>query len=152
MIHRENFIKFFRPSLFISALLSLYACQSTPLIYSNTEAWSGFDGQGSESVSGEMRSQISLTREPKGYRLRIEKDMTPFSQKVDFETEAHESDGRFTFQGTDNWGNAIFGYFKIEDDKCLFYMDCSTFSENGKNLARFYGDTEVLYPGMITWE
>ncbi len=58
--------------------------------------------------------------------------------------QAEYSNGKYWFDTKDSWGNKVFGSVSVKDEELILFLDCEEFSENGKDLARLYGDTHIM--------
>lgn len=77
--------------------------------------------------------------------INIRKSLLPFSQIIDLNVIAYKKNDKYEFSAKDGFGNNIYGYMKyINKNLIEFYIDCESFSEDGKNLARLYGDLYYL--------
>lgn len=74
----------------------------------------------------------------------LQKEMTPFSPILSFKATAILENGKYNYSTIDNFGNHVFGYIKKEESQITLFLDCDSFSNEGKNFARFYGNGETL--------
>jgi len=96
-------------------------------------------------VGGEVKIQLTVLSVDKNIaHILVKKEITPFSQILDFATIAEKKSGKYFFSCFDNWENEVFGFFYFENEQVIFFLDCKNFSSLGKNLIRFYGDTIKL--------
>ena len=118
--------------------------------YFYAEEWKGVPGG---QIGGEIRILLTIRKIFNDkIEITIEKDMTPFSQKLNFTVEANYEIDKYVFSCFDNWENKVFGYFTIDesdDNKLILFLDVEEFSEYGKNLHRLFGDTSILSKGTI---
>jgi hypothetical protein len=116
--------------------------------YVYTEKW--YQGKG---IGGEIRIQLTILEICNTkIKISIEKDMTPFLQKLDFIAEARYEKDKYVFHCLDNWGNKVFGYFNIDtsdNEKIIIFFDVEEFSDFGKDVGRLYGETSVLLKGTL---
>jgi hypothetical protein len=107
-----------------------------------------------DEQAGEIRTQLKLFQINEYlFEISIQKDMTPFPEKLLLTTRATYNKGKYEFHCIDGWGNIAFGYFIIKnDEEVILYLDCDDFSETGKNLGRLYGDTKILTKGTILFK
>ena len=74
----------------------------------------------------------------------LQKEMTPFSPILFFKTTAILENGKYNYSTIDNLGNHVFGYIEKEETQIRLLLDWDSFSNEGKNFARFYGGVETL--------
>lgn len=133
--------------LFLSVIYNLVAL-SPGESYFSIEKW-----YQNNELGGEVRIQLTINKICNNkIEISIEKDMTPFSQILNFTVEAKYEKGKYVFHCFDNWGNKIFGYFSFEsteNEKIAIFFDVEEYSDFGKNVARLYGETSILTKGAI---
>lgn len=62
-----------------------------------------------------------------------------------YSVNREKNNDRYEFDFIDNFGNHAFGYLVfISPNMIDFYIDCSKFSDEGKNLGRLYGNKYLL--------
>ena len=71
--------------------------------------------------------------------------VTPFSQVILNEINLKLNNGKYEFSFVDGWNNRAFGWIVFNNDYLELYLDCNEFDEQGKNVARLYGETIRLY-------
>ena len=71
--------------------------------------------------------------------------VTPFSQVISNEINLKLNNGKYEFSFVDGWNNRAFGWIVFYNDYLEIYLDCNEFDEQGKNVARLYGETIRLY-------
>ncbi|MDE5582050.1 MAG: hypothetical protein K2I74_05505 [Treponemataceae bacterium] len=84
----------------------------------------------------------------------LQKEMMPFSPILFFKTTAILENGKYNYSTIDNFGNHAFGYIEKEETQIRLFLDCDSFSNEGKSSARLYGCVETLcltieYEGFI---
>jgi len=139
-------------SVFIILFSNFIFGQDTTEKYSSITEWSASGQSGEIIISGKVRIQVTFQKTKNGYHIHVQKDMTPYGEILNFETDAVLNKKSYIFSCLDNWENNIFGSFKFEKDNCIFFLDCKKYSENGKNLGRLYGDTHNLEKKSIIFE
>ncbi len=131
----------------ISLLLILFPLfsQNKDDIFSQITQWRSADSAGKLLISGEVIIQITILSEVNNnLKIRIQKQITPYTQLLDFVVTAKWNGSEYEFKGIDNFGNHIFGFIRKENNHISFMMDCTKYSDQGKNLGRMYGDTYQL--------
>lgn len=125
----------------IAGLFSQGAAES----FSAETPWEGRDGSGKLIASGVVRTKVTIVKvETAKIVAHIRKDMTPFGALIDFEVSAIYRNGRYEFHCEDNWRNKDLGYLIEKQGQYSLFLECIEFSDEGKNLARLYGDEVIL--------
>ncbi len=139
----------------IGFLLILFPifCQNKDDIFSQIIEWSSSDSNGKIIISGEVKIQITIISEVNSnLTIRVQKQITPYSQFLDFVVIAKWTGEEYKFKGLDNFGNQIFGFLKKENNYIKFMMDCKKYSDQGKNLGRMFGDTNKLINRSLVFD
>lgn len=77
--------------------------------------------------------------------INIQKTLFPLSHIVGKTVTAYKKHDKYEFNFIDGFGNKVFGYMQfLSSDLIEFFIDCKEFSDEGKDLARLYGDTYLL--------
>jgi len=129
--------------LIFNSLFVFFSCVTTfsqNQTFVNIEKW--YMGN---KIGGEITVLLTILSIDKDKaRISIRKEMSPFSQILDITTDAKNESGKYFFRCLDNWENIAFGYFYFENEQIILFLDCEKYSDFGKNVARFYGDTATL--------
>ncbi len=127
--------------VYLILIPSLIFCLENGQAFSSSTNWNGYDFSGKEIIKGELNRTVHIMECNKDrIYISVFMEMTPFASIVEFKTQATIVDGKYCFSCEDNWGNVVEGYFIENSNGILFYIDILKPSENGKNLARFYGE------------
>lgn len=75
----------------------------------------------------------------------IHKSLLPFQETLNADIVAVKKENQYSFNFLDSFGNNVCGYLKyINLNLIELYIDCDSFSEEGKDIARLYGDKYLL--------
>jgi len=90
--------------------------------------------------------QVSMnSKSEDSVEIHIQKTLVPLSHIVEKTVTAYKKNNIYEFTFIDGFGNNAFGYIKfLSSDVIEFFIDCKEFSDEGKNLARLYGDKYLL--------
>ena len=78
-------------------------------------------------------------------QIQIKKSLLPFSHVIEKKVIAYKQDNKYEFTFIDSFGNKAYGYIKVISPEVIeFFLDCKKFSDEGKDLARLYGDVYLL--------
>lgn len=74
-------------------------------------------------------------------KIHILKSLLPLPHIIEKTIIANKKNGKYEFDFVDGFGNKAFGYVRfLQTDVIEFFIDCQNFSDEGKDLARLYGD------------
>ena len=77
--------------------------------------------------------------------IQIQKSLLPLPHVIEKKVVAYKQDNKYEFTFVDSFGNKAYGYIKIISSEVIeFFLDCKKFSDEGKDLARLYGDVYLL--------
>ena len=102
----------------------------------------------SQSDNFEIIDYVQLcvdSRTEESMKITISKSIIPLPHVINSRITAEKNNDRYEFDFIDNFGNHAFGYLVfISPNMIEFYIDCSKFSDEGKNLGRLYGNKYLL--------
>ena len=88
--------------------------------YFSIETW-GYD----DRVVGEIRVELTIIKIGNNFiEIRIVKDMPPFPEAIIITTRAEYKMNKYIFRCLDGWGNTVYGYFTIEKENIILFLDC----------------------------
>ncbi len=101
----------------------------------------------SAGVPGNSIYELKIkNKQKKEIQAELFHTITWFSQFISEEIILKlTADGKYEFSFVDAWNNKAFGWVVFNSEEVELYLDCNEFSEEGKNFARLYGETNKLY-------
>jgi len=115
--------------------------------YSASTVWNTTNTFGKAIISGNIVTEVKLINieKDKFIEASITKTMTPYGQVIQFDVFMEFKNNGYYFNSIDNWGNSVSGCFIFNDFNAELFLDCSSFSDSGKIIARLYGDNMFLH-------
>ena len=115
--------------------------------YFSIETWGWF---GEDKIVGELRVQLVINNIYDNLiEITIIKHMPPFQEILILTTNAKYEENKYKFRCLDGWGNTAYGYFTIEKENIILFLDCEFDTSIYGGIGRLYGDTHVLKKGKI---
>ena len=126
--------RFFFICLFYIIIFNSYS-QTSSSIYSYKSSWWHDNIKGGDVI---VKIEISKIDEKK-VEFQLFYKWENISGVINTYITAQKEDDSYSFTFIDDYGNKAFGKISFYDNYADLYLDCSDYSDIGKNFRRMYG-------------